>query len=54
MEKFIGIDWYGEQVALNYRGDQQYKTRFGAALSLITICLLIVFTYKNGLKLVQR
>ena len=53
-DKFIGLDYYGEQVSLNYRGDQYYKTRFGATLSLITIFLLIVFTYKNGLKLVQR
>ena len=53
-DKFIGLDQYGEPITLNYRGDSTYKTRFGATLSLITIFLLIVFTYKNGLKLVLR
>ena len=53
-DKFIGLDQYGEQVSLNYRGEGTYKTRCGASLSLITIFLLLVFTYKNGLKMVNR
>ena len=53
-DKFIGLDQYGEQVSLNYRGEGAYKTRCGASLSLVTIFLLLVFTYKNGLKMVHR
>ena len=42
-DKFIGLDSYGVPVTVNYRGDDTYKTRFGAMLSIITLTLLTIF-----------
>ena len=53
-DKFIGLDAYGENVSVNYRGESFYKTRFGASLSLVTLLLLLVFAFKNGQKLIFR
>ena len=41
-------------VTVNYRGDSEYKTRFGAMLSLISFVLLTAFAIKNGQKLIYR
>ena len=53
-EKFIGLDTYGVPVTVNYRGDDTYKTRFGALLSLLSYFLLISFAIERGTMLAQR
>ena len=53
-EKFIGLDTYGVPVSVNYRGDDTYKTRFGALLSLISYFLLISFAIRKGIDLLDK
>lgn len=53
-DKFINLDNYGVPIGVNYRGNDTYKTRFGALLSLFSIVLLVAFGIKNGQKLIHR
>ena len=53
-EKFIGLDTYGVPVTVNYRGEDTYKTRFGALLSLLSYFLIISFAVEKGVMLVER
>ena len=45
---FVSLDMFGVPVAVNYRGRDTYKTRFGALLSLISIALVLTFAIRSG------
>lgn len=43
MGYFKGIDMYGEQIGITYKGGGQFKTKVGAAVSLAIIVILCVY-----------
>ena len=53
-DKFVGLDSYGTPVTVNYRGDDTYKTRTGALLSIITGSLLLIFGIEKAIQLTMR
>ena len=40
----VGLDIYGHQVGVHYKGDDAYRTKFGGMLSLITYVLVFIQT----------
>ena len=53
-DKFVALDSYGVPISLNYRGRDNYKTRFGALMSIIMLIMLLVFAVNNGRQLITR
>lgn len=38
-----GFDWFGQTVQLTYKGEDQYRTLLGAAVSFVLILILLGF-----------
>ena len=45
------IDLFGVPVRVNFRGDHNYKTRYGTFISLLFLIVVITFTLDQVLKL---
>ena len=50
----MGWDHYGVPIGVNYRGNDSYKTRLGALLSIICNLLVLQFAIERGGKLIFR
>ena len=42
-DRYKGLDWFGQTIHLTYKGDEAYKTMFGAFVSSILIIILLAF-----------
>jgi hypothetical protein len=45
LKKLIGLDLYGEAVGINYRGSDVYKTVPGALATLLSLSVLIYYSF---------
>ncbi len=52
--KFKELDFYGEQVALTYKGENTYKTVPGAMITLIVLAAMLAFTTYRLIILVTK
>lgn len=48
------VDFYGEPVTVNYKGSSQYQTKLGAFFSLITLGMVIGYSYTRFNNLYYR
>ncbi|CDW73538.1 UNKNOWN [Stylonychia lemnae] len=53
-KEFRSLDWFGQTVSLTYKGDDTYKTNFGAAISFILIVILSGFAGYKGAVLINQ
>ena len=42
-EKFRGLDIYGHRVTLHYKGEDSYKTYFGALCTIISSAIMLLY-----------
>ena len=42
-EKFRGLDIYGHRVTLHYKGEDSYKTYFGALCTIISSIIILFY-----------
>ena len=55
MKKVVNtLDIFGVPVGVNYQGEGRYKTKFGALISLLTICFVLAFTGVRAMLLFTR
>ena len=52
--RFKGLDYFGQNVTFTYNGEDQFKTTFGAAVSLVLIIILTAFSIFKFYYLVNR
>ena len=52
--KFKELDFYGEQIALTYKGESSYKTIPGALVTLIVLFTLLAFTLYRFMIFIQK
>ena len=48
------FDKFGEPVKLLYKGEDTYKTKFGAILSIVLNSIVLVYLAKKGLELATK
>ena len=54
-QKYItGYDQFGVPITVNYKGDDTYKTFFGAICTICVIILMLMFTFDAFDKMVNR
>ncbi|CDW71429.1 UNKNOWN [Stylonychia lemnae] len=52
--RFKSIDYFGQSVTFTYNGEDQFKTLFGAAISLVLMIVLLAFGIYKFVYLVNR
>eukprot|EP00347_Sterkiella_histriomuscorum_P019663 403340763 len=53
-DQFKGFDWFGQTVQLTYKGEDQYRTVLGAAVSFVLIAILLGFGIFKAFYLFSR
>lgn len=53
-EKFKSIDYFGQNVTFTWNGDDQFKTTFGASISLILMIILLAYGLSTLVAVVER
>lgn len=51
---FKNIDFFGQTVSMTWKGEDKFKTTFGAAVTLVLIGVLIAFTVFKAKDLFNR
>ena len=51
---FRSFDKFGEPVKLLYKGEDTYKTKFGALLSIVLNSIVLAYLVKKGLELATK
>ena len=49
---FEKLDFYGHSVAVNYRGQSKFRTKFGAVVSVLVFGLILSYTSLRFKKMV--
>jgi len=44
---FINLDSFGREVCFTWKGEEKFKTTFGATITLILISVLVGFSVSN-------
>lgn len=53
-ESFKKLDWFGQSLNFTWNGEDQYKTTFGAWISLFLMILLLAYTAYRLYYLAER
>ena len=53
-KKITSYDFFGQTINVNYKGEDTYKSFFGAICSLLIVILILSFTIQGASRLFNR
>mmetsp|Transcript_19717 Transcript_19717/g.26670 ORF Transcript_19717/g.26670 Transcript_19717/m.26670 type:complete len:104 (+) Transcript_19717:9-320(+) len=48
-----GIDAFGHKIAVNYKGEESYKSQLGGVLTILVYTLTLILVVKSGEEIVK-
>lgn len=52
--KFKSLDMYGEEICLTYKGENAFKTKIGATVSSIILCIILSYSIYRSIILITK